>query len=402
MSHGSLAQAPRPAHVPSELVVDFNVFGPERAAEDLHGAWRKLQQGPDIVWAPYHGGHWLFTRHEDIDFAQRNHDPFSMRDVTMPANTRPTRLLPLEADPPEHTPFRAILNPWFSPKRISDLKEFTRGFAIDLIEGFKPRGECEFMQDFALILPIAIFMRLTNLPMADREHLLKLAQMSTRGTADDRAQSAHQMMAYLMPVIADRRANPGDDVLSAVVHAKVHGQPINDTDMMSMLLVILFGGLDTVASTLGFIANFLAGSPAHRRQLLDEPGLVDNAVEELMRRFPPSNTARTMTRDYEYKGIHFRQGDKVYISALMAGLDERRYANAWEVDFRRQDAQQHNSFGVGPHRCPGSLLAKLEIKLFLQEWLARIPDFQVKPGDPVVYGAGQVNCVERLVLNWPP
>ena len=209
------------------------------------------------------------------------------------------------------------------------------------------------------------------------------------------------MMAYLMPVIADRRANPGDDVLSAVVHAKVHGQPINDTDMMSMLLVILFGGLDTVASTLGFIANFLAGSPAHRRQLIDDPGLVDNAVEELMRRFPPSNTARTMTRDYEYKGIHFRQGDKVYISALMAGLDDRRYANAWEVDFRRQDAQQHNSFGVGPHRCPGSLLAKLEIKLFLQEWLARIPDFQVKPGDPVVYGAGQVNCVERLVLTWP-
>ena len=137
MSHGSLAQAPRPAHVPPELVVDFNVYGPERAAEDLHGAWRKLQHGPDIVWAPYHGGHWLFTRHEDIDFAQRNHDPFSMRDVTMPANTRPTRLLPLEADPPEHTPFRAILNPWFSPKRISDLKEFTRELAVDADRGIQ-------------------------------------------------------------------------------------------------------------------------------------------------------------------------------------------------------------------------------------------------------------------------
>ncbi len=210
-----------------------------------------------------------------------------------------------------------------------------------------------------------------------------------------------EMMGYLMPVIADRRANPGDDILSTVVNARIEGKPLNDTDLMSMLLVILFGGLDTVASTLGFVANFMAGSPAHRRQLIEDPALVDNAVEELMRRFPPSATARTLTRDYEYKGLHFKQGDKVYITALMSGLDDRRYPNAWEIDFRRQDAAQHNSFGAGPHRCPGSLLAKLEIKLFLEEWLKRIPDFQVKPGEPVVYGPGQVNCVERLVLSWP-
>ncbi len=221
MSHADIPPAPRPAHVPPELVVDFNVHNPPGALEDLHGAWHRLHDGPDIVWAPYHGGHWIFTRAEDIDFAQRNHDPFSMRDVTMPANTRPTRLLPLESDPPEHTPFRAILNPWFSPKRISELKEFTRQFAVDLIEGFKPRGECEFMRDFALILPIAIFMRLTNLPMADRLKLLRYAQMSTRGTSAERAEASHLMMDYLGPVVADRRANPGDDVLSAVVHAKV-------------------------------------------------------------------------------------------------------------------------------------------------------------------------------------
>jgi len=399
MQH-DLTPAPRPAHVPPELVVDFNVYGPDRAAADLHGAWRKLHQGPDIVWAPYHGGHWIFTRHADIDFAQRNHDPFSMRDVTMPANTRPTRLLPLEADPPEHTPFRAVLNPWFSPKRIGQLKDFTRQLAIDLIEGLKPRGECEFMQDFALILPIAIFMRLTNLPMDDRLKLLRLAQMSTRGTPAERAESAHSMMAYLQPVIADRRAHPGDDVLSAVVHAKIDGQPIGDTDMMSMLLVILFGGLDTVASTLGFIANFMASNPAHRRLLIDEPVLIDNAVEELMRRFPPSATARTLTRDYDYKGVRFKQGEKVYISPLLAGIDDRRYPNAWEIDFRRKDVL-HNSFGTGPHRCPGSMLARLEMRLFLREWLARIPDFSVKAGEPVVFGAGQVNCVERLVLTWP-
>jgi cytochrome P450 len=400
MTHTDLTRTPRPAHVPPKLVVDFNVYGPPGATQDLQGAWRTLHDGPDIVWAPYHGGHWIFTRQADIDFAQRNHDPFSMRDVTMPANTRPTRLLPLEADPPEHTSFRAILNPWFSPKKIGELKDFTRELAIELIEGFKPRGECEFMQDFALILPIAIFMRLTNLPMDDRLKLLRYAQMSTRGTPQQRAEASDLMTGYLLPVVAARRTNPGEDVLSAVIHAKVNGKPLSETDMMSMLLVILFGGLDTVASTLGFIANFLANSPAHRHQLIEEPALIDNAVDELMRRFAPSATARTMSRDYEYKGLQLKAGDKVYIVPMMAGLDDRRFPNAWQVDFRRQDVQ-HNGFGAGPHRCPGSLLAKLELKLFLQEWLARIPDFSVKPGEPVVFGAGQVNCVERLVLTWP-
>ena len=168
MSSASMPPVPRPAHVPPELCIDFDVYSPPGGVEDLQGAWRSLHNGPDIVWAPHHGGHWIFTRQEDIDFAQRNHDPFSMRDVTMPANTRPTRLLPLEADPPEHTPLRAILNPWFAPKRISEFKDFTRQLAVELIEGFKPQGECEFMHDFSQILPIAIFMRLSNLPMTDR------------------------------------------------------------------------------------------------------------------------------------------------------------------------------------------------------------------------------------------
>jgi cytochrome P450 len=400
MQHGPQTKTERPAHVPPELVIDFDVYNPAGGKEDLHSAWRRLQDGPDIVWAPYHGGHWLPTRWADIDYIQRTHDPFSMKDVTMPSGTRPTRLLPLEADPPEHRPFRAILNPWFAPKRVADLKDFTRELAIRLTDELRQRGECEFMSEFALLLPIAIFMKLTNLPMDDRLVLLRYAQMSTRGGAAERGEATKLMIAYLMPVIATRRTAPGDDVLSAVIRANVDGKALNDNDMISMLLVILFGGLDTVASTLGFIAHFLAGSPAHRHQLIEKPALVDNAVEELMRRFSPSNTARTLTRDFEYMGIQFRKDDKVYVAPLLAGMDDRRYPNAMQINFERSDLA-HASFGAGPHRCPGALLAKLEIKIFLQEWLPRIPDFSVKSGENVVFGTGQVNCVERLWLAWP-
>jgi cytochrome P450 len=380
MSHPSSALAARPAHVPPELVVDFDVYNPVGAREDLHAAWQRLRGGPAFVWAPYHGGYWIPTRAADVEYLQLTPDPFSMRDVTMPANTRPGRLLPLEADPPEHGPFRAILNPYFAPKRLAALKEFTQRLAIKLIEGIKGRGECEFMSEFALHLPIAIFMRLTDLPLDDRSMLLELAQMSTRGTPEQRHEAQIRIMGYLNPIIAARRGRDGDELLTAVINARIDGQPLKDNDLMSMLLVILFGGLDTVASTLGFIANFLANNPAHRRQLIEQPALMDNAIEELMRRFPPSNTARTLTRDFQYQGIQFRTGDKVYVSTLLAGMDEARYSDALRVDFTRRDIK-HYSFGSGPHRCPGSLLAKLEIKVFLQEWLQRIPDFQIKAGD---------------------
>ena len=119
-----------------------------------------------------------------------------------------------------------------------------------------------------------------------------------------------------------------------------------------------------------------------------------------MRRFPPSSTARTVTRDFEYKGIRFCKDDKVYVSAILAGMDERRYPDAWQIDFTRKDVV-HQSFGAGPHRCPGSLLAKLEIRIFLEVWLARLPEFSLKRGERAVFGTGQVNCVERLVLAWP-
>jgi cytochrome P450 len=401
MQHDAPLKVDPPSHVPAELVVDFDVYCPAGGKDNLHAAWKRLHGGPDIVWAPYHGGYWIPTRWEDIDYIQRSHDPFSMKDVTLPANTRPTRLLPLEADPPEHGPFRAILNPWFSPKKVASTKDFVHDLTVQLIEGFLPRGTCDFMSEFALQLPIAVFMRLTALPMSDRTILLKHAQMAARGTASERVEASRFMMAYLTPVIEARLLAPGDDLLSGVIHAKIAEQPLKYEDLMSMLLVILFGGLDTVACTLGFIAHFLANNVAHRRELRAHPAMIPHAVEELMRRFSPSSTARTMTRDFEYKGIHFKRGDKVYVAAILAGMDDRRYADADQIDFKRKDTM-HASFGNGPHRCPGSGLARLEITMFLEEWLQRIPDFWLRPGDSPVFVTGQVNCIDRLALMWKP
>ena len=389
-----------PAHVPADRVVDFNVYAPPGGETDLHGAWRKVQESSaDIVWCPYNGGHWLPTRFEDIDFIQRNHDPFSMRDVGMPSGMKPSRILPLEADPPEHLGFRMIINPFFAPRKVGELEHFTRELAIELIDEIQPRGRCEFMNDFALKLPIAIFMRLADLPMEDAPKLLEYAEMATRGGPDMQGPAQEKMLAYIMPVLEKRTAEPGDDMLSAIIQAKVKGEPIAFPDMISMILTVLFGGLDTVASTMGFIAHFLANNPAHRRELAADPALITPASNEFMRRFPPSNTARTLSRDYEYKGLTFKEGDKVYVSNLLSGMDDRHFSDAWNVNFQRAEGE-HSGFGAGPHRCPGQLLALLELRVFLDEWLKRIPDFRVPAGEPASFGPGQVNCVSKLVLEW--
>lgn len=398
--HPATPPAQRPAHVPADLVIDWDFTAPPGGTEDLNGAWGRLHQGPDIVWTPRNGGHWIVTRAEDIEFVQKNHDPFSMSEITLPALSMAERILPLQCDPPEHQGYRAVINGFFTPKAINGLEAGIRALAVELIEGFRARGECEFIRDFAMKLPITIFMRLVDLPLADLDQLLEWTEATVRPrTPEARVQAFRATNEYLDGVIQSRRERPGTDLLSGIVHGKVFGRDIADAEMRSMLFNVLFGGLDTVASTMGFAANFLARSPGHQRQLAAEPALIPNAVEELMRLFAPSSTGRILTRDFDYKHIHFKQGDRVYVRPLLHGLDERRFAQPATADFRRKPIQ-HAAFGNGPHKCPGASLARTELRIWLEEWFRRIPAFRIQHGAQARFEAGMVNCVVRVPLAW--
>ena len=391
----------RPANVPDELVVDIDFRNPPGADRDIHLAWKRLHDGPDIVWTPHNGGHWIATRAADIAFMQSNHDPFSVRDVTLPANMKPMRLLPLEADPPEHTEYRKLITQSLSPKVIHGLEDDIRTLSRELIAGFHGRGECEFMSEFARHLPILMFMRLANLASSDRPDLLRWTETNTRPKKpEDMLWAMGKINDYLTKLIEDRRIHPGDDIVSKVVHGSVFGRALDDEELHSMLFTVLSGGLDTVACSMGFFANFLARNPSHRRQLTDRPELIPNAVEELLRRHGISGGARVLTRDCEYKGIHFKRDDRVYVHPVMYGLDERQFDNPLEVNFERQNIA-HASFGNGPHRCPGSMLARTELRIFLEEWMQRIPDFGIKAGEAPRFNPGVVNCIDVLPLSWP-
>ncbi len=288
-------RATRPENVPPQLVVDWDILDPPGGRDDVYLAWKKLHEGPDIVWTPRHGGHWLVTRGDDIDYMQKNPDPFSMTEASfqkalLPPGAPVHRLLPLEADPPEHKDYRAIVVPWFTPKFIGSLEEDVRRLAIEMIEGFRGEGGCEFVRDFALQLPIAIFLKLTDLPGEDRLKLLRWTEYVARGTPEQHVEGFARMNDYIAALVAARKAKPSSDLISSVVTAKVFGRPINDEEVLAMCRTVLFGGLDTVASTMGFVAHFLATHPDHLRQLVENPDLIPHAVDEMLRRFGVSAT----------------------------------------------------------------------------------------------------------------
>ena len=397
-------QMPRPDNVPAELVYVYDLYeAPRSITSDYQvDLVRQIhQEAPEIFWTPKNGGHWVFTRAEDIDLGQRNGELFSMRDVVVPAGAKPLINIPLEIDEPEHSAYRAVLQPAFTPENIMKLERDIRALAIELIEGFVDRGGCEFVSEFASVLPIEMFMRLADLPASDKDNLLTWADAAVHPrTLEDRVWGYNQMAAYIDRLMVERADGAGADVISLIMGGRVFDREMTQQERHSMILNVLLGGLDTVMATMGVIARFLAANPGHRRQLIEDPGLIPRAIDELMRYFGATGTARVLTRDTVYKGISFKEGDRVVIQTMFHGQDERRFPTPDVVDFTRKDVR-HAAFGQGKHRCIGAMLARLEMRIFIEEWLRRIPDFSVAEDELPVLERGMVNTMRRLPLRWP-
>jgi cytochrome P450 len=267
------------------------------------------------------------------------------------------------------------------------------------------RGECEFVSDFSKRMPTSIIMSLLGLPTEDLPFLLEFAEDAVRSGGDPtkQADAFVRVATYVaQKVIPQRRAAPGDDIISAIVKAQVDGgRPMTDDELVGLSTVLIGGGLDTVASMLGFITLFLATHPAHCQQLVQDPALINDALEELMRRHHITTIGRVVIKDMDFKGVQLKAGDFILTPTAAAGVDPRRYPDPYTVNFRRED-KKHLVFGKGPHQCIGSLLARTELRVFLQEWLKRIPQFAIKAGEQPIAKPGKANGVHYLPLTWNP
>jgi len=205
----------------------------------------------------------------------------------------------------------------------------------------------------------------------------------------------------LRRVLAERRAQPADDLLSYVATVEIEGRLLTPDEALGVAFLLYSAGLDTVANMLAFMFKYLAEHPQDQQLLRDEPALIPNAIEELMRAFPIILSGRQVTRDVEWHGVKMKAGDVVTLPTMLAGRDAQEFPNPDVVDFRREKVS-HITFAAGPHRCVGSHLARRELRIALEEWLKRVPPFRIKPGErAVTHGIG-VFGVERLPLVWDP
>jgi len=392
-----------PAHVPVDLIFDVDIYnlpGLEHGQTlDVHALWKDVQdRHPRVFWTPRYGGHWIVSRYADIEKILLDHGTFSNAEPFIPKGVIPFQT-PVQLDPPEHGPYRKLLMPAFMPASLARATDRARAAAASIIEELQPRGRCEFVKDFAGVMPIMAFLTLIDLPVEDFAYLRSVAVEMSDPTNPNATQAWTDMSNYVLRQIQLRRDEPRDDFITSILSGQVAGRPLTDDEIFSMCLLIVGGGLDTVVSMTSLAASYLAQHPELRRMIAARPELLDNAVEEIARRFGTSNLGRLVRQDTEIAGAKMKAGDIVLCLFPLAGLDETVNDDPMTLNFERK-RPKHLAFGTGPHTCIGNRLAKREIRIFLEEWFKRIPDFRLVEGCMPRVRTGIVNSVERLDLEW--
>jgi len=395
-----------PPHVPAELVWNHGVRDFAARQEDPYRDMsRELHAGPDIRWSPVmmvgRSG-WLVTRHALANEIYMNTEDFSSSGASDLTDMLQVDWLlnPVEIDPPMHKVYRGVLQPWFQPSAINRLEANMRAGCRDLIDKFADTGSCEFIGDLALQFPSQVFLNLMGMPLDMLDQFLAWEGDLMRGESNEvRFAALLSVNDYLTRTMHEKRRNPGEgDLGSFIATATIEGRPITDGEMMGMALLMYIGGLDTVASSLGWYFRHLAGEPALQDRLRDDPACIPAAAEEFLRAFSPTTIMRTVARDIDFHGVQMRAGDFLGLPGWLYGRDDRVYPDPHRIDFDRK--QRHLTLGTGPHNCLGAHLARRELRIVFEEWFARIGNFRIAPGDQAEFDPAAVWSVTRLPLQW--
>jgi cytochrome P450 len=384
--------------------VALHLFSQE-VADAPQPAYRQLREQCPVAKGDL-GGHEvvLLSRYEDVLFALRHPEAFTSASGL---NLGEQPLLPLEVDPPVHTGYRRILNPQFVPREIEKLAPDVRTGVRELLDGFAERGSCDFHEEFATPLPSRIFLPLMGLPSSDLPMFLQWRDNTIRpdvepgdmeGAARIRQETAHAISDYFRERIAERRAEPDDALLSKIVHATIDGRPLTEAELLGISHLLLLGGLDTVTATLDCMIEYLATHPEQRQRLVDDPSCIPAAIEEMLRFLTPVMVVpRAAADDITVGGVDIKKGDGVTLVLGAANGDEAEFA-ADDVDFHREP-NKHLAFGGGHHLCLGAHLARMELRIALEELHARIPDYRLADGAEVHFSTG-IRQAHSLPLVW--
>jgi cytochrome P450 len=400
-----------PDYVPAELVHWLDHHNDEVVKADPTGFMDELREKFRVFYSPAYEGFWAVTRWEDQREVMQRPQDFSSYPVGLPAGPGygGVKLLPIALDPPEHRKYRALINPVFGPGRIGQLEDKIRTVANELIdELLVEAGSFDFIERYAEQLPTRIFIDMLGLPFAEHRKFIEWVRDILHSTQIgeglvSKRRAGAEVNAYLTELIHQRSlerdaGEENDDVITVLLNSEVDGERLTAGEVLQMAFLLFMAGLDTVTSAHGFMLEFLAHNPEHRAQLMSEPELIPTAIEELLRYKAFVSSVRTVTHDLEFAGVQMKTGDRVWLHTGSACRDPREFEDPLTVDFHRTP-NRHLAFLAGPHRCAGSNLARLELKVTLEEWHKRIPNYAQTEGGTVTYHGGGVAGLKRLPMT---
>jgi len=390
----------------SDWATDFSHVEPAWAA-DPYPIQNDLRQRCPIARTERFGGGWLPTRYEDVAAIAYDTERFSSRAIIM-SNFRPPRELapvgsspPISSDPPFHHDARKLLLPAFTKNAVTKQEPATRALCHSLIDAFGEQAVVDAASNYAQHIPMRVIAAMLGFPPEDGPQFRTFVENTLEGVnlpPEERGARIAPLFDYLVAQVHDHLGNPREDLTTYLLNAELHGQKLDPSHVVGTLVLLLIAGIDTTWSAIGSSLWHLAKTPADRRRLVAEPGLLPTAMEEFLRAYAPVTMARLVKEDMHWHGVDMKADDWILLSFPAANRDPAQFDRAGEVVIDRE-ANRHAAFGLGIHRCVGSHLARMELRVALEVWLQRIPEFSLADPSAVTWAPGQIRGPRTLPLR---
>jgi cytochrome P450 len=390
----------------SDWATDFSHVEPDWAA-DPYPIQDDLRQRCPVAHTDRFGGAWLPTRYDDVAAIAYDTERFSSRAIIV-SNFRPPRELapvggspPISSDPPFHHDARKLLLPAFTKTAVTRQEPGTRRFCHSLIDAFAGQDVVDAARDYAQHIPVRVIADMLGFPPEDGPQFRTFVEDLLEGInlpPDERIERVSRLFDYLLAQVNDHLEHQRDDLTSYLINAELYGRKLDPSHVVGTMALLLIAGIDTTWSAIGASLWHLAKTPGDRRRLAAEPGLLPTAIEEFLRAFAPVTMARLVRDDVHWHGVDMKADDWILLSFPAANRDPAQFDRAGEVVIDRE-INRHAAFGLGIHRCLGSHLARMELRVALQVWLERIGDFTLADPSAVTWSAGQIRGPRTLPLR---
>ncbi|MGN6676327.1 MAG: cytochrome P450 [Streptosporangiaceae bacterium] len=390
----------------SDWATDFSHLEPEWAA-DPYPIQDELRQRCPIAHTDRFGGGWLPVRYEDVAAIAYDTERFSSRSIVM-GNFRPPVDIapiggspPISSDPPFHHDARKLLLPAFTKTEIKKLEPATRAFCHALIDKFDGMDVVDAAGDYAQHIPMRVIANMLGFPPEDGPKFREFVENTLEGInlePEERIARMSKLFDYILDQIHDHLARPREDLTTFLINAELYGRKLEADHVAGTMVLLLIAGIDTTWSAIGSSLWHLARNPADRERLVAEPELLPTAVEEFLRAYAPVTMARLVKDDMAWNGVDMKAEDWILLSFPAANRDPAQFERAGEVVIDRE-VNRHAAFGLGIHRCLGSHLARMELRVALEVWLERVPQFTLTDPDAVTWSTGQIRGPRCLPLR---